>query len=804
MTSSRSRWATVVALIAGGTLMCALLQALAGALAGPPTTGPERFAHARVVVRGDATLRVPTEHGTRTTALPEPRPLPPALLTELRALGPVVEDRSFAVRTASGAANLTGHPWSTAPLGGYRLTAGRAPQAPDEVAASGSWPAPGTTLRTGQGTLHVVGTVAPPHRSFENALFFTDARAAQLVSATRQVAVDADPTAVRRAVSATAPGATGPTVLTGGAKRAADPDAAADRTALTGVEVVLGTAAGVTGFVVVFAVSSVTALAVAARRREFGLLRLAGATAGRLRRRVLTEQLLLAIPAAAAGCALGGAYGASALARWMVNGGLAPAWFAADGRGHVWPYPTAMATEVAAALCGSAAASWRAGRTAPAEALREADTQVRALTRGRALAGGALLAAALGLAAYSLFADPADLLHRKSYVSRPMLLVAAAAALSPALVRPLLRLLGARGRLVRAQAAAAARRTAAVAAPVVAMVALAGALPGAVATVNAAKSAEIARATTADLVLTAAGGLDTAELARVRRTPGVRTASAATALSVTTLEDGVALIRAQGWAVDPATLPDTVRLPVVAGRLADLDDGSIVVNAEWQRHTVGESVTVWLADGTPRRLRIAAVLAEGTGDNGVYLTPRNAPPGAAPALVRIRLAPGASPAAVTAALRRAVPGADLLTGPAWVRSTAPHATAATRLGLALTLGIALLYATLALATAQAMSTAARTRELTLLRHSGATRLQLLRLTAAESLLPVAVGATLGLLTAALDLATLHAALTRLAAPHPLTLPWPELALTTAVCAAAATAATTVPVLLHLTRNRARP
>ncbi|MFI0937212.1 FtsX-like permease family protein [Streptomyces sp. NPDC021020] len=804
MTSSRPRWATVVALLTAGTLICALLQALASALAGPPTAAPERFARARAVVRGDATLRVSTAHGTRTTALPEPRALPPALLDELRALGHVVEDRSFAVRTTrSGAAPLTGHPWSAAPLGGYRLTGGRAPQAPDEVAATGSWAPPGTTLRTAHGTLHVVGTVEAPH-PFEHALFFTDARAAQLNPPTRQVAVDADPAAVRRAVEASAPGAT---VLTGGARRAADPHAAADRTALTGVEVVLGTAAGVTGFVVVFAVSSVTALAVAARRREFGLLRLAGATAGRLRRRVLIEQLLLAIPAAAAGCALGGAYGAGVLARWMVDKSLAPAWFAADTRGHLWPYPAAMATAVAAALCGSAAASWRAGRTAPAEALREADTQVRALTRGRALAGGALLATSLGLAAYSLYADPAgpaDLLHRKSYVSRPMLLVAAAAALSPALVRPLLRLLGAHGRLVRAQAAAAARRTAAVAAPVVAVVALAGALPGATATVNAAKSAEIARATTADLVLTAAGGLDATELARVRAAPGVRTASAATAASVTTLEDSVALIRAQGWAVDPATLPDTVRLPVVAGRLADLDDGSIVVTTEWQRHTAGETVTVWLADGTKRRLRIAAVLAQGTGDNGVYLTPRNAPPGAAPALVRIRLAPGASPAAVTAELRRAVPGADVRTGPAWVRATAPHATAATRLGLALTLGIALLYATLALATAQAMSTAARTRELTLLRRSGATRLQLLRLTAAESLLPVAVGAAIGLLAAALDLATLHAALSRLSVPHPLALPWRELTLTTTVCAAAAVAATAVPVLLHLRRTRARP
>jgi hypothetical protein len=69
---------------------------------------------------------------------------------------------------------------------------------------------------------------------------------------------------------------------------------------------------------------------------------------------------------------------------------------------------------------------------------------------------------------------------------------------------------------------------------------------------------------------------------------------------------------------------------------------------------------------------------------------------------------------------------------------------------------------------------------------------------------VAVGAALGLLTAAVHLATLHAALIRLSTPAPFPLPWPELTLTTTACAAAAVAATTLPVLLHLARTWAWP
>ncbi|MFF4347616.1 hypothetical protein [Streptomyces sp. NPDC001530] len=83
-------------------------------------------------------------------------------------------------------------------------------------------------------------------------------------------------------------------VLTGDDRHQADPAAARDAEALVGVNSLLGTAAGVTAFVSAFVTASTFAVGLAA---------------------------------SAAGCALG-ALGAPRLVRALVDGGVAPSWFA--------------------------------------------------------------------------------------------------------------------------------------------------------------------------------------------------------------------------------------------------------------------------------------------------------------------------------------------------------------------------------------------------------------------------------------------------------------------------------------------
>ncbi|MFI1728601.1 FtsX-like permease family protein [Streptomyces acidicola] len=642
-------------------------------------------------------------------------------------------------------------------------------------------------VRRGPESAHVTKKLAHPHpvdarllaelRELGRVRMDGTARDAVGVDA---VGVDAPVAAVREVVGDRA------RVLTGDDRRQADPSFEQDAEALVAVNSLLGTAAGVTAFVSVFVTASTFAFVVALRRREFGLLRMAGATPGQVRRVLLGEALAVGVVASAAGCALG-AWGAPLLVRELVDGGVAPSWFAPRGE-VTWPYHVAFWTGVSVALSGAWAAAWRAGRTGPAEALREASVDTGALPWFRRAVGAVLLAGGLGLLAWKAGTDPADLLKRKTYTTQPMLLITAVAALAPLLVRPAVRLLalplrpvrgsGATGLLVRENAAASVRRTAAVAAPVLVTVALAGSLLGSASTVAAAKSAEVRERTRADVVVTGEDLGAVRDSGALRALDARRAEGAAVSPSAPTAvyvrEGGSALVRSDARAVsDVAAFTAVSRLPVVAGDVRDLDDRSIVVNEEWERHEVGAWVRVWLGDGRPARLRIVAVLARGTGDNGAYVTTANAP-GARVDRLEVRAGRGVDGAALAAAFRSAsgsVGGIKVRSAGEWLAATRPGTGAQTRLGLFVVLGIALVYAGIALAGTLLMATSARGPEFRALRLAGATRGQLLGTVVGETLLAVAVGAGLGLAVTAVNLAGLGSALGRLSAPVTLDAPW---------------------------------
>lgn len=219
---------------------------------------------------------------------------------------------------------------------------------------------------------------------------------------------------------------------------------------------------------------------------------------------------------------------------------------------------------------------------------------------------------------------------------------------------------------------------------------------------------------------------------------------------------------------DVAAFVSVARLPVVAGDVRDLDDRSIVVNEEWEQHEVGSWVGVRLGDGRPARLRIVAVLAQGTGDNGAYVTSANAP-GATVDRLDVRVARGADRAAVAAALRST--GGTVRTTSAWLAATHPRTGPQTRLGLLVVLGIALVYTGISLAGTLLMATSARGAELRSLRLAGATHGQVLRVVAGETVVGVGVGALLGGTVATVNLAGLAVALGRLSAPVGVGVPW---------------------------------
>lgn len=547
----------------------------------------------------------------------------------------------------------------------------------------------------------------------------------------------------------------------------------------------LGTAGGVSAFVSAFVVASTFSYAVAQRRRELGLLRLAGATRAQVRRTVLAEALALGIVAAATGCALGRLM-APRMVRWLGDVGMAPPDITL-GQQH-WPLYAAFSTGLLVALGGVAVAARRAGRLGPLDALRTAEVDTGVMTAGRWFWGlGLLLAAAASIIA-SLVTNPVELLHRKTYTVQPMVLISACGLLAPVLARPLLRgfaWLPARwtscaGRLVRENASAAVRRTGAVAAPVLVSVALTGSLAGALETVSAARTAEARSRTAADFVAVPHTSSPDALAAALRAVPGVTVSpTAPTPLSL--VEPDGTVVRSEARTADPAALATTARLPVRTGSVSALGDEGIVLPEEWGQTTVGAPVEVIRADGSRATLRVAAVLRDGLGDNGLYVTARNGP-GARVDRIEIRLTAAADSTTADRLRAAARPfGTTLATREEWLAATAPAASRIAWLRTVLVLGLALVYTGIALANTLVMATADRRRELALLRLAGATPAQVIRLVTTESVLVVAVGSVLGCAVAAVQLGSMHAGLAILAVDAPLVVPWRPLGLVTGAC-----------------------
>lgn len=797
-----TRWigqvSTFAALVVGVGLVGAMGQIIAGTLAAPPRP-PQRYAAAPVVVTPIDELRVPTVNGRATQRLAESRGLPPELVSRLATLGPVTADRTFYAQLPGGA-DQVGHPWSAAAFTPYRILVGRPPARTGEIVVPERAANVGDRVNvlTAEGAREyvVVGVAAPV--PFERALFFSDVEAARISPRVDAVVLSAPPELVRQVIGSDAALRTGP------ALRQLDPDLRRDREALVAANTIAGTTGGIAAFVTAFVVAGAFAYAVAQRRRELALLRLAGATPGQVRRLIYVEAMLVAILASTAGWQLG-RFAAPRLAEWLIGLGLAPDWFAVSR--SATPLVIAFAVGLVAALAGVWSSARRAGRVRPMEAIRRSTVEPRTMTAARWIGGLGVLASGLAMLLAPLVGTPADALKRKHYLPMIMLLVVAFALLAPVLVPSVARLLagplrhlgGATGLVVCQGAVTAARRTAATAAPVLLTVGLTAALLTITATVDRARSDERRAQLGGDfLVLPAATpGLNRAVVARVRRFPGVRTL-VSYPISVYDLEGGEALIERTAHAVAGEELPT---LPVLDGSLDNLNDSTIVVDEEWGRQ-VGETVRIWLGDGTPVSLRVTAIIRAGAGGNGAYLTGRYA--GAALAeRIQVRLSPGTGRAATETALRQAIAGlgASVTTPASWSAAVEARSGRASAVGLRVLLGIALLYAGLAITGTMLMATGDRAPELALLRLAGATHGQVLWIVATETILVVTLGVTLAAGVAALSLGGLWLALLHLVGPAAIVLPWKPVAVVTAACLLVALLASVPPAALALRRAR---
>ncbi|MDG9675201.1 ABC transporter permease [Micromonospora sp. DH14] len=802
MLSVRRSASAFVAVAIGVTLVAAATLLLAS---GRPQV-PDRLAGAAVVVRSpeagaSADQFVPTRPWSATVAA--------GLVGRLSGLPDVVAavpDRTFYAQPLvdgrpsaadSGREDARqGHGWSSAQLGGLRLTAGEPPRRAGEVVVDRALGlgvgAPVTVLTAvGPEPYTVTGLVDGP------GVHVADEVAAALAPGVRAIGLVLAPGADPERVATAARGVVGGDgrVLTGAARGVLEPPGDA-RTRWIGMQVLTATAA-LAGFVTVFVVSSTFAFTVAQRRRELGLLRAVGATGRQVRRMVGAEAIVVGASAGLVGLLLGAAL-APVLGRLLVEVGYEPSTFRV--RYELWPVAVSLAAGPVIAVLAVWSASRRAARARPLEALREAAVEQRPIGRPRAATGTVLLAAGAALSVGTATADEARVAAQYALYA-VMALVAGATVLAPVVVGPLVRLLrspvrrpgGAIGMLVRGGALTATRRTAAIAAPVLLTVAFAVLVSGMVRTTSAAYAAGRADNVNAGWIVVP------------DRAPGLSDRTVAAT-------GGTALLPTTVYRTDPATPPKDRPLTalgvepegfaaanrvltVVAGSLDDLTGDDTVVVTASANLLPSEPYPVVFADGTSVPLRVVAVVTD-TSIPGDLLVPR--------AVVRAH-----DPSALTSTVYvrdRIDPpvGARILDVPGWAAEADAAEDRLVWLFTLLLIGVSAGYGAIAVANTLLLAAAGRAADLRLIRMAGATRRQVIWLVTAESALVVLIGALLGGAVAFVGLLSVRAGLAeQVGAPVDLVVPWPVVAGVVGLCLLLAVLSSVLPTWRLLRHRPAR-
>ncbi|EST38516.1 ABC transporter permease [Streptomycetaceae bacterium MP113-05] len=549
-----------------------------------------------------------------------------------------------------------------------------------------------------------------------------------------------------------------------------------------GVQSVLAMAGVVSAFVTVFVIAGTFAFGVALRRRDMGLLRLVGAGGPQVRRMVLCESLVVAVPAAGFGCVVAAL--AAPFAVEALNGtGLSPV----DLRPGplFWPLVFASVSGLTLSLLGMLAASKRAARARPTEALREADLDSRTMTVGRSVMGALTLIAgavmvALAPGAGAEAATPLALFGT-------MALAVAASLLGPLYLPPLLRLLSlplrwidpVAGRLAAKAVGTSRRRTASLVGPVLAILAIVGVFTTVLSTTGAATKADDRARTVAQLVVepVADGGLTRSELATLRADARVAAVSAHAPLEVA-VAGPHSVWKEQAALADPVALARTHRMSVAEGSLGPLEPGTIAISkefADWYGYHADSEITFGVFGGEPIKARVAAVLDGGSAVPHLLLPAGVAGAAAAPERASILLdrASAGSAEAVAAELNERL-GADrvqVTPTARWFAHAATDQDRLNRLVLLVLTGPASLYALIAVASTLVMSYSRRGKEITGMRMLGVSGGQVRRMALWETLSTTLLGVMVAAVVVALGAVAYRRALTVFGGETPLSVPW---------------------------------
>ncbi len=741
--------------------------------------GPiHRYAAATAVV-ATTDVRVTTGSGedrdTETEPLAERAHLPQSLAATIAGVPGVasaIPDVAIPAQIVGGGA-VEAHPWSAAALTPYRLSSGTPPQAGGQIAVDG-----GLGARVGQsvrldlpsGTLTFTVTGLAVAATGTPTVFVTDAEAAALGGGPTAIGVLARPgvdtsrlaAAIRAVLPSGADGAF-PQVFTG-ADRGSVESPAVDN-ARGFVIALSGAWGGMTLLIAVLVIAGTVGLSVRQRQRDIALLRAIAATPRQVRRMVLREAAVLGILSGAVGVWPG-----LAAAGWLrdqfVTRGMVPASFVT--RLSWLPPLVASSSALLIALAAAWIASLRTSRVRPTAALEETSVERRGVGVIRSLLGIIALAGGVVLAALSasIGGDSAASVS----IGTVFTLVCAVALLAPLLIRTatatagwLLRAFGVTGRLAVANTSTSARRLSSVVSALVLAVALGGSLWFLeTSEIHVTEQQSRAGLHAGYVVLPGGSALPDATVAAIRATPGVAAVTGIVHSTMFAPHDDVSDFSVQG--VDTDGLATTLDLGVAQGSIAALRGDTIAVDtltADALGLRVGGTFVGWYGDGSAARLRVVAVYRRGLGFASMTV-PRDILVGHTTAGRDDTVLLAATPeAAATVRQRLGLTVVDRDTYQVALGANLVENAWANQM---LTL-VLLVYVVIAALNTLVMAALARRREFGVLRLSGTTRSQVLRMVRLEQVLLLGLALALGTAVAAATLVPMVKGITGSATPY---------------------------------------
>ena len=492
--------------------------------------------------------------------------------------------------------------------------------------------------------------------------------------------------------------------------------------------------AAVALLVAAFSIYNTFSILAAQRGRESALLRALGATRRQLAVAGLAETLAVGVIGSVAGWA--GGIGIAALLKGVFDGfgfALPAGGLALRASSSV----LAVTAGVVATVLAGVLPAVRASRVAPLAALRELAAEPARVSRTRSALGLLLIAGGVGAVIAGTTGGGQGAALAGAVGTLAGFVVLGPVAIRPAaavLGAPIAALRGVGGRLARDNALRHPRRTAATASALMVGVAVAAMFTVIGASLKASAAHGVDTALTADLVVDRAGYGGNAGLAGfspqlasgLGRLPSVGVSAGVSRGNV--LLDGQARTIA---AADPGRIGAVVNLGLTAGSLREVDASSFGVSAKAaadQHWRIGTRVPVVYPDGFRGQLRVAAIFdhPDITGDYLFAAAGWGPHAGQAiDSMILIKLKPGAA----LAPARAEVTAATAAAGQPRVQDRDQYLASVTSgvntiLGLVyVMLALAIVIALMGVANTLSLSIHERTRELGLLRALGQTRAQ---------------------------------------------------------------------------------